>query len=181
MSVIVFFSRTYWASAREKVSAFRGCSGQAITGGSAIVEDVECIPLEIKLNNCWASIRKRFRKSLGFWNDAGFEKARVEWGQNEEEKCLRPRTPKEGVCAHDIITAQEAVHLVSRQVGVAILTTPTVLGVREEGVVIRPFSDVSLSFETCVIIRTENDSRSANEFARSFLRRYAYQRLPPRK
>jgi predicted esterase len=48
MSVIVFFSRTYWASAREKVSAFRGCPGQAITGGSTIVEDVERIPLEIK-------------------------------------------------------------------------------------------------------------------------------------
>ena len=48
MTVIVFFSRTYWASAREKVSAFRGCPGQVITGGSAIVEDVERIPLEIK-------------------------------------------------------------------------------------------------------------------------------------
>jgi hypothetical protein len=131
MNVIVFFSRTYWASAREKVSAFRGCPGQAITGGSAIVEDVERIPLEIKLNNCWAGIRKRFRKSLGFWNNAGFEKARVEWVKNEEEKCLRPRTPKEGVCAHDIITAQEAVHLVSRQVGVAILTSFRRITVRD--------------------------------------------------
>jgi DNA-binding transcriptional LysR family regulator len=49
---------------------------------------------------------------------------------------------REGIAprhAHDIITAQEAVHLVSRQVGVAILTTPTVLGVREEGVVIGRF------------------------------------------
>ena len=36
--------------------------GQAITAGSAIVEDVERIPLEIKLNNCWASIRKRFKE-----------------------------------------------------------------------------------------------------------------------
>jgi hypothetical protein len=40
MSVIVLFSRTYWASTRENVSAFRRCPGQAITGGSASVDDV---------------------------------------------------------------------------------------------------------------------------------------------
>jgi len=85
--------------------------------------------------------------------------------------------------AHDIITAQQAVHLVSEQVGVAILTTPTALDIRAEGegVVVKPLSDTSLCFQTCVIMRADDDSRLANEFARSFLRRYAPQRLPPKQ
>jgi DNA-binding transcriptional LysR family regulator len=86
-------------------------------------------------------------------------------------------TPKH---AHDIITAQQAVHLVSEHVGVAILTKPAVGG-SAQGVVVKPLSDASLCFETCVILRTDDDSRLANEFARSFLRRYEPQRLPPKQ
>ncbi len=91
---------------------------------------------------------------------------------------------REGIApkhAHDIITPQQAVHLVSEHVGVAIVTKPTALGFRVEGVVVKPLSDTSLCFQTCVIMRTDNDSRLANEFARSFLRRYAPQRLPPKR
>ena len=83
--------------------------------------------------------------------------------------------------AHDIITAQQAVHLVSEHVGVAILTKPTALGFRAEGVVVKPLSDTSLCFQTCVIMRTDDDSRLANEFVRSFLRKYPHQRLPPKQ
>ena len=82
--------------------------------------------------------------------------------------------------AHDIITSQEAIHLVSEHVGVAILTKPTALGCRAEGVAVKPLSDESLYFKTCVIMRKDDDSRLVNEFARSFLRRYAYQRCPPK-
>ena len=85
-------------------------------------------------------------------------------------------TPKH---AHDIITTQQAVHLVCEHVGVAILTKPTALGFGAEGVVLRPFSETSLCFKTCVIMRTEDDSKLANEFARSFLRKCAPQYLPP--
>jgi DNA-binding transcriptional LysR family regulator len=91
---------------------------------------------------------------------------------------------REGIApkhAHDIITAQQAMHLVSEHVGVAILTKPTALGVRAEGVAVKPFFDTSLCFQTCVIMRTDDDSRLANEFARSFLRKYAPQRLPPKQ
>jgi DNA-binding transcriptional LysR family regulator len=87
-------------------------------------------------------------------------------------------TPKH---AHDIITAQQAVHLVSEHVGVAILTQPAAVSVSAQGVVVKPLSDASLCFETFVIIRTDDDSRLANEFARSFLRRYEPQRLPPKQ
>ena len=89
---------------------------------------------------------------------------------------------REGIApkhAHDIITPQEAIHLVSEHVGMAILTKPTALGCRAEGVVVKPLSDESLCFRTCVILRKDDDSRLANEFARSFLRKYAYQRRPP--
>jgi DNA-binding transcriptional LysR family regulator len=85
-------------------------------------------------------------------------------------------TPKH---VHDIITTQQAVHLVCEHVGVAILTKPTALGFGAEGVVLRPLSGTSLCFQTCLIMRTDDDSQLANEFARSFLRRCAPQYLPP--
>lgn len=89
---------------------------------------------------------------------------------------------REGVSpknAHDIITTQQAIHLVSQRVGVAILTTPASVASGAEGVVMRPFTDASLCFESCLVMRIDDDSRLANEFARSFLRKYATRRLPP--
>jgi hypothetical protein len=60
--------------------------------------------------------------------------------------------------------------------------TKSVVAVGAQGVVVKPLSDASLCFETCVIIRTDNSSRLANEFARAFLRRYEPQRcLPPKQ
>ena len=91
---------------------------------------------------------------------------------------------REGIApkhAHDVITAQQAFHLVSEHVGVAILTKPMALGVRAEGVLVKPLSNTSLCFQTCVIMRTDDDSRLANEFARSFLRKHASQQLPPKQ
>jgi DNA-binding transcriptional LysR family regulator len=91
---------------------------------------------------------------------------------------------REGIApkhAHDIITAQQAVHLVSEHVGVAILTKPTNIGFTAEGVVLRPLSDTSLCFETCLIMRTGHDSRLTSEFARSFLRRFQPQIPPPKQ
>lgn len=79
--------------------------------------------------------------------------------------------------AHDIFTAQQAIHLVSEHLGVAILTKPTALGFHADGVLVKPLSDKSLWFETCLIMRADDDSRAVNEFARSFLRKHAPQRL----
>jgi len=83
--------------------------------------------------------------------------------------------------AHDVITAQQAVHLVSEHVGVAILMKPTAVDFSAEGVVVKPLSDASLFFETCVIMRTDDNSRLTNEVARSFLRKYTPQRLRPKQ
>ena len=92
---------------------------------------------------------------------------------------------REGIapkCSHDIITAQQAIHLVTEHVGVAILAQPPAAGFGANGVVVKPISDTSLCFETCVIMRTDDDSRLANEFVRSFLRRYqAPQHLSPQQ
>jgi hypothetical protein len=58
---------------------------------------------------------------------------------------------------------------------------PVVLGVSAQGVVVKPLSDTSLCLKTCVIMSSNNDSRLANEFARSFLRRYEPQILSPKQ
>ena len=81
--------------------------------------------------------------------------------------------------AHDILTSQEAIHLVSQHLGVAIVTRPASAGPGAEGVVIRPLADPSLSFETCLIMRADEESRLANDFGRSFLQKCAPRRLPP--
>jgi DNA-binding transcriptional LysR family regulator len=74
--------------------------------------------------------------------------------------------------AHDIITVQQAVDLVSEHVGVAILTKPTARSLHADGVIIRPLSDTSLWFDTSVIMRAGDESRLVNEFVRAFLRKY---------
>lgn len=83
--------------------------------------------------------------------------------------------------AHEVIAPQQAMDLVSENVGVAIFTQTTAQNVAVDGVVTRPLSDASLRFETCVILRADNDSRLVNEFVRIFLRKYAPQRVPPRQ
>ena len=75
--------------------------------------------------------------------------------------------------AHDVMTADQAVHLVSEHVGVAILFKPGILSVSRRKCVIKPLADSALWFETCLIMRAEDTLRAVNEFARSFLRRFA--------
>ena len=83
--------------------------------------------------------------------------------------------------AHDAIAPQQAADLVSEHVGVAILTQPTALGFHPDGVVVKPLSDASLCFKTCVILRADNTSRLVEEYVRMFLRKYAPQRMPPKQ
>jgi len=82
---------------------------------------------------------------------------------------------------HDVIAPQQALDLVSENGGVAILTQPMARSLHADGVVVKPLSDPSLCFETCVIMRADNDSRLVNEFVRMFLRKYAPQRVPPKQ
>jgi DNA-binding transcriptional LysR family regulator len=74
--------------------------------------------------------------------------------------------------AHEVMTAQEAFYLVSEGAGVAILPKPSVIGVRASGVVVVTLFDPSLTFETSLIMRRDEDSKLVNAFARTFLRKY---------
>jgi DNA-binding transcriptional LysR family regulator len=82
--------------------------------------------------------------------------------------------------AHNTMSPQQAVDLVSERVGVAILAEPPPQGFKVDGVVIKPLSDASLQLETCVVMRADDDSRLVNEYGRAFLRRYSSPRLPPK-
>jgi len=75
---------------------------------------------------------------------------------------IRNAAAREGIapkCAHDIITVQQAVHLVSEHVGVAILAQPPAASFSANRVVVKPISDTSLCFKTCVIMRADDDWR----------------------
>ncbi len=58
---------------------------------------------------------------------------------------------------------------------------PSTTGFHGDGVVVKPLSDASLCFKTCVILRADNTSRLIEEYVRMFLRRYSSQRLPPKQ
>jgi DNA-binding transcriptional LysR family regulator len=80
---------------------------------------------------------------------------------------------------HDVLTAQQALHLVAEHVGVAILVKPAACSL-PEGVVLKPLSD-PLWFDTCVVMRANDDSKLVNEFARTFLRQYPLPVLLPKQ
>ena len=68
--------------------------------------------------------------------------------------------------AHDVFAPQEAIDLVSDHVGMAILTQPMARGFHTAGVVVKPLSDASLCFQTCVILRGRQSSRLREEYVR---------------
>jgi DNA-binding transcriptional LysR family regulator len=83
--------------------------------------------------------------------------------------------------AHDVVTGHEAVHLVCHHLGVAIIPKPPTVDFSVQGIVVKPLTDASLCFETCLIMRSDDNSRLTNEFARFFLRRYAPQIWAPKQ
>lgn len=83
--------------------------------------------------------------------------------------------------SHDVLDAQQAVHLVSEQVGVAILPKPMALAFRPENIVVKALSDTALCIETCLVLRSDDKPRIVNELARAFLRKYCPKPLPPRQ
>jgi len=74
-----------------------------------------------------------------------------------------------------LLSGREAGHLVSEHMGVAIVTGPAASDLQEKDLVVRPLSDKSLCFDTCLVMRRDDDSRAVNEFARTFLKQYAPQ------
>jgi DNA-binding transcriptional LysR family regulator len=83
--------------------------------------------------------------------------------------------------AHGVINAEQAFYLVSEQAGVAILPRPSTLGDPAGAVVVRPLFDPALSFETCLVMRRDDDSKLVNQYARAFLRKYVRKVGPSRQ
>jgi DNA-binding transcriptional LysR family regulator len=81
-------------------------------------------------------------------------------------------------CKHEVITAEQAVHLVAEQQGVAILAGPCGLTFRPGGVMVKSLSEAALRLEAYLIMRADDDSRLVNQFARSLLRGFRPRPVP---
>jgi hypothetical protein len=75
---------------------------------------------------------------------------------------------------HEVLGAPDAFHVVTEQNGIAFVSKATALGTHINGVVLKPLSDESLSFDTCLVTRSET-SRLINQFGMEFLKRYSRQ------
>jgi DNA-binding transcriptional LysR family regulator len=75
--------------------------------------------------------------------------------------------------AHDIMAVQQAIHLVSDGLGVAILTKPMAQEIHSRDIAVKALFDKSLSFPTCLIRRVDDKSQLTKEFEHAFLRRFA--------
>jgi DNA-binding transcriptional LysR family regulator len=73
---------------------------------------------------------------------------------------------------HETFTYEQAVQLVLERAGVGILTQACAPDFRVDHLVVMPLSDVSLRFDTCLVMRAVDDAELPNGFGRSFLRRF---------
>jgi DNA-binding transcriptional LysR family regulator len=80
---------------------------------------------------------------------------------------------------HYTLTQEQAAHLVLERAGIAILAKPYVRDLATDHLTVRPLSDESLHFDTCLVMRAGDDSKLTNGFARSFLRRFSRPRIAP--
>jgi len=90
------------------------------------------------------------------------------------------KSPSEAVPESTLSGTQLASGLTRGQ-RLEILTQPTAPSFDADRVVVKPLSDASLCFTTCVILKADNTSRLIEEYVRMFLRRYSSQRLPPKQ
>ena len=70
-----------------------------------------------------------------------------------------------------VLTPQEAIDSVADGLGVALLPKPAVGRNRTFDVTIQPLWESSLSFDTALLLRADNESRMTNDFARTFLKK----------
>ena len=82
---------------------------------------------------------------------------------------VRPATAP-GSSVHHVTTAEEASQLVSRGLGIAVLTQAGAWCIAREGLTIRPLSVDGLVLETKLACRADNESREVSEFVRGFIR-----------
>jgi DNA-binding transcriptional LysR family regulator len=80
---------------------------------------------------------------------------------------------------HEVLAPQEAIDSVAEDLGVAFVPKPAALRYHASGVSIQPLWDQSLWFDTCLVMRGDNDSRMTNEFARAFLKKFRSTQAAP--
>jgi LysR family transcriptional regulator, benzoate and cis,cis-muconate-responsive activator of ben and cat genes len=103
----------------------------------------------------WIIFNKRVHPLL---YDAILERARV-YG-------IRPEK------IHHIVTAEEAIHLVLEDAGIAFMAKPVALSNQRLGVVVRPLAEEQLQIRTYLALRADESSHVVNDFAREFLRKF---------
>jgi DNA-binding transcriptional LysR family regulator len=81
-----------------------------------------------------------------------------------EQEAIPPRQ------VHHVLTPQEGIDDVADDLGVAFMPRAAALRYRAAGMIAQPLWDQSLWFDICLVMRTDNDSRMTNQFARAFLR-----------
>lgn len=74
---------------------------------------------------------------------------------------------------HETFTYEQAVQLVLEHAGVGILTQACAPDFRADHLVVMPLSDVSLRFDTCLVMSAADNGKLSNGFGRSFLRRFS--------
>lgn len=84
-----------------------------------------------------------------------------------EREGFRPRR------LHQVLFPQEAIDAVIDDLGVAFLPRAAALRYGATSIVLHPFRNEALWFDTCLVMKAENSTRMTNEFARAFLRRVA--------
>jgi DNA-binding transcriptional LysR family regulator len=82
---------------------------------------------------------------------------------------------------HETFTEHQAVQLVAERAGVGILMKTCTPDFQVDRVVALPLSDASLHFHTCLVMRSIDDSKLSNGFARSFLRRFSRPGSAPKR
>ena len=92
------------------------------------------------------------------------------------------RAAEEGVTYRNnqnVLSDEEALQLVSENVGIAFLTMATALRTNRPGVAVRPLVDKELRVELCLASRADNRSKLASEFVRAFMKRIEQIIAPP--
>jgi DNA-binding transcriptional LysR family regulator len=74
--------------------------------------------------------------------------------------------------SHEIMDVRQAVYLVSEGHGIAIISEPLAQEIQKKGIVVKAISDKSLSVPTCLVMRSDDQSPLAREFAHAFLSRF---------
>lgn len=74
---------------------------------------------------------------------------------------------------HEVLSTSDAFYVVTELGGVSFVSKATALNTQIDGIVFKPLFDESLWFDTCLVMKAEENSRVVNQFGREFLKKYS--------